>query len=316
MSKKKNNRVLLIVFAVLLVAAGANQLIRSSKGERSFRKDIIDMKVNDIKKISIFPKNSGNRNVEIERVDTVWKLKFDGKMFAADQQMINGIADELANMAPERLVVNRRDLWKEYDITDSAGVKVVIYGNKNQKTEITLGRFSYNQDTRKPTTFIRVDNEQEVYAVEGYLSMTFNREINSLRDKNIYRGNQNDLTQIKFNYPADSSFTVTRDAGKWLLDGTPVDSARMAGYLNNVAYLVGSDFRDDIIPAAVPQETLKVVLNGQNMKPVVITGFRDSKGSVINSSENITSFFSGDQPAVFNMVFQGKNYFFGTKKAK
>jgi hypothetical protein len=316
MSKNKNNRVLIIVFAVLLIAVGANQLIKSSKGERSFRKDIVEMQVNEIKKIAIFPKNSGNREVQIERIDTVWKLKFDGKTFAADQQMIDGIVDELANMTPERLVANNRDLWKDYDITDTAGVKVVIYGNDREKTEITLGRFSYNQDTRKPTTFIRVDNDKEVYAVEGYLSMTFNREINSLRDKNIYRGNQNDLSQISFIYPADSSYSLLKEGGKWLMNGMPVDSARMAGYLTNVAYLVGNEFRDDITAESVPQNAFKVILNGQNMKPVEIRAFRDSKGTVINSSENITSYLSGDQPAIFNMVFQGKNYFFGTNAAK
>ncbi len=315
MSKKKNNRVLLIVFVVLLVAAGANQLIKSSKGERSFRKDIVEMQANDIKKITIFPKNSGNRDVEVYKVDTVWKLKFDGKLFAADQEMIKGIVDELANMKPDRLVANKSNLWKDYDITDSLGVKVIVYSDKNKKTELTLGRFAYNQDTRKPTTFVRVNNEKEVYAVEGYLSMTFNREINSLRDKNIFRGNQNDLTRISFSYPADSSYTLTKEGNKWLLDGAAVDSTRMAGYLNSVSYLVGTDFRDDFIPASVP-ESYKVVLNGVNMKPVEIRAFMDAKGVILNSSENSTSYLSGDKPAISKMIFQSKNYFFGAKTPK
>ncbi|MFA5817073.1 MAG: DUF4340 domain-containing protein [Bacteroidales bacterium] len=314
MSKKRNNRVLLIVFAVLLVAAGANELIKSLKGERTFRKDIIEFQANDIKKISIFPKNSGNRNVDVFLEDTVWKLKFDGKMFAADQEMIKGIVDELANMTPERLVANKRELWKDYDITDSLGVKVVIYGQKNGKTEITLGRFSYNQATRKPSTYVRVNNEKDVYAVEGYLSMTFNREINSLRDKNIFRVNQNDLTQIIFNYPADSSFTLTKQDNRWSLNGVPVDSTRMAGYLTTVSYLTGADFRDDFIPASVTAESYKITLNGLNMKPVEIKAYRDAIGTVINSSENSTSYFSGDKAELFLRVFQGKNYFFGAKK--
>ncbi|TSA33719.1 MAG: DUF4340 domain-containing protein [Porphyromonadaceae bacterium] len=314
MSKKKNNWGLLIVFAILLAAAGANALIKSSKGERTFRKDIIEFQANDIKKISIFPKNSGNRNVDVFLKDTVWKLKFDGKMFAADQEMIKGIADELANMTPERLVANKRELWKDYDITDSLGVKVVIYGNKNDKTEITLGRFTYNQATRKPTTYVRVNTEKEVYAVEGYLSMTFNREINSLRDKNIFRGNQNDLTQISFNYPADSSFTLTKQDNKWSLNGVPVDSTRMAGYLTTVSYLVGSDFRDDFIPASVTSESYKIILTGNNIKPIEIKAYRDAIGTVINSSENSTSYFSGDKGALFLRIFQGRNSFFGAKK--
>lgn len=316
MSKKKNNRVLLIVFAVLLVAAGANELIKRSKGERTFRKDIIEFQANDIKKISIFPKNAGNRNVDVFLQDTIWKLRVDGKLFAADQEMIKGIVDELANMTPERLVANKRELWKDYDITDSLGIKVIIYGPNKDNTEITLGRFTYNQATRKPSTYVRVNSEKEVYAVEGYLSMTFNREINSLRDKNIFRGNQNDLTQISFNYPADSSFTLTKQDNKWSVNGVPVDSTRMAGYLTTVSYLTGTDYRDDFIPVSVTGESYKIILTGQNMKPVEIKAYRDSKGTVLNSSLNSTSYFSGDKGQLFLRIFQGKSWFFRATKPK
>ncbi len=312
MSKKKNNRLLLVVFGVLLVAVGVNQLVKSRKGDRTFRKDIIEMQANDIKKISIFPKNSGNRNVDIYLDDTIWMLKFDGKLFAADQDMIKGIVDELANMTPERVVANTKDLWKDYDITDSVGVKVMIYGSKNEKAELTLGRFSYNQDTRKPTTCIRVDNDQHVYAVEGYLAMTLNREINSLRNKSLFRGNQNDITEITFNYPADSSFTLTRQDMKWQMNGVPVDSLRMAGYLSTVSYLVGTEFRDDFIPASAPAETYKIVLSGKNMKPVELRAYQDSKGSIVNSSENSLTYFSGEPGTMFKKVYQGKGYFFPT----
>ena len=309
MSKKKNNRILIIAFIVLLVAAGANELIKSLKGERTFRKDIIEYQANDIKKISIFPKNAGNRNVDLYLEDTVWKLKVDGKLFATDQEMIKGIIDELANMTPERLVATNRDSWKEYEITDSVGVKVIVYGPKNDKTEITLGRFSYNQATRKPSTFVRVNNDKEVYAAEGYLSMTFNREINSLRDKNIFRGNQNDLTQISFNYPADSSYTLNRQDGKWLMNGGAVDSTRMAGYLTTVCYLIGNGFRDDFIPASVTSEPLKIIMTGNNMKPIEIKAYRDAVGTVLNSSENSATYFSGEEADLFKRVFQGRNYF-------
>jgi hypothetical protein len=314
MSKKKNNMVLIIVFAVLLVAVGANELIKSAKGDRTFRKDIIEFQANDIKKISIFPKNAGNRVVDVYLEDSVWKLKVEGKLFAADQDMIKGIIDELANMTPERLVANKKELWKDYEITDSLGVGVIVYGPKNAKTDITLGRFSYNQATRKPSTYVRVNNEKEVYAVEGYLSMTFNREINSLRDRKVYRGNQNDLRQISFNYPADSSFTLTRQDNRWSIDGVPVDSAKMAGYLTTVSYLIGDEFRDDFIPASVTSESYKVTLTGDNIKPVEIRAFKDAVGTVINSSENSTTYFSGEKGSLFFKIFQRKTNFFAAKK--
>ncbi len=316
MSKKKNNRIAIIVFAVLLAAVGINELIKASKGERTFRKDIVDIEANDIEKLVIIPRNAGTRSVEVFRKDSVWKLKVEDKLFAADQEMIRGIVDELAAMAPDQLVANSRDSWKEYDITDSLGVRLTVYGKGKKEVQLTLGRFSYNQATRKPSTYVRVDNEKEIYAVEGYLGMTFNREINNLRDKNLFRGNRNDLTQITFTYPADSSFTLTKQDNKWLADGVPVDSASMSGYLNTVTYLIGTDFRDDFIPASAPVETWKAMITGQNMKPVEIKGYQDSKGTVLNSSENSSTYFSGDAAQLFYKVFQRKSAFFGAPKKK
>jgi len=313
MSSKKNNRILLIVFAVLLVAVGINQLVKSNRGERTFRKDIIDYQANDIKKISIFPKNAGTKYVDVILQDTIWKIKVDSKYFAADQEMIKGIVDELANMVPERLVANKKDLWKDYDITDSLGVKVIVYNQKNDQTQITLGRFTYNQSTRKPSTYVRVNQEKEVYATEGFLGMTFNREINNLRDKNIFRGNKNDLTQIIFTYPADSSFTLTKETNRWTLNGAVVDSAKMAGYLGTVSYLTGADFRDDFIPAGVSGELFKITINGLNMKPVEITAYQDATGMVIHSSENSTSYFSGEKGGLFKRAFPGRSNFLGMK---
>jgi hypothetical protein len=143
--------------------------------------------------------------------------------------------------------------------------------------------------------------------------MTFSREINNLRDKNIFRCNQNDLSQIELVYPADSSFTLTKQENKWVIDGLAVDSTRMTGYLGTVSYLVGGEFRDDFSPSSSSEELYKMIITGQNMKPVEIKAYRDATGTIINSSENISSYFSGEQQEMFARIFQGREYFFAGK---
>lgn len=310
MSKKKNNLVLIIVLVILVIVVGVNELLKSSRGERTFRKDIVEMEASEITKLTIYPKNAGNKTVDIFQQDSVWQLKVDDKLFAADQELISGIVDELAAMVPERLVANNKDLWKNYDITDSLGVKLTVYGSKKNKTDLTLGRFSYDEATRKPSTYVRIGKEKEVYAVDGYMGMTFNREINSLRDKALYRGNQNDIKEISFQYPSDSAYSVIKQDNQWAINGVPVDSARMAGYLTNVSFVVGSEFRDDFIPAATDGNPLKVVLSGPDMKTVEISAFRDAKGIVLNSSTNEKTYFSGETGDQFKKIFQPRNYFF------
>lgn len=307
MSHKKNNRTLIIVFAVLLVAVVANYVIKNSRGERTFRDDIIEYKADDISRIT-FGKAANNQETALFREDTVWKLQAGDKKYPADQELAGQIVEELAFITPERLVATKKDLWKEYDVNDSAGVKLTVYGPKKSKTGLIIGRFSYNQSNRQPSTFLRLEGENEVFAVEGYLGMVFNRDINSLRDKNIFKGNRDDLTRFTFTYP-DSSFTVVKENNVWLCEGIPADSARVSNYLNTVAYLAGMEFRDDFSPESATGTPLKLLIEGTNIQSVELKCYTDPIGRVVVSSLNPETFFSADKGDLFLRIYKGRSFF-------
>ncbi len=307
MSHRKNNRTLIIVFAVLLVAVVANYLIKNSRGERTFRDDIIEYKADEIGKIT-FVKAAGSEEISLFREDTVWKIQAGDQKYPADQDLANQIVEELAFITAERLVATKKDLWKEYDVTDSAGVKLTVYGPKKATTGLIIGRFSYNQANRQPSTFLRLDGENEVFAVEGYLGMVFNRDINSLRAKSLFKGNRDDLTRFTFAYP-DSSFTVVKENNMWLCEGTPADSARVSNYLNTVSYLAGMEFRDDFSIESATGTPLMLKIEGTNIQPVEIKCYTDPKGQVVVSSLNPETFFAADQGDLFLRIFKGRSFF-------
>jgi len=307
MSRKNTNRTLVIVFVILLVAVAANFIIRNIKGERTFRDDIIEYKAEDISKILIQTQGSESKT-ELYREDTVWKLRAGDRNYAADQELARGIAEELAFITPDRLVANKKDLWGDYDVTDTSGIKLTIYGPRKEKTGLIIGRFSYNQNTRKPSTFLRLEGENEVFAVEGYLGMTFNREADGLRDKKLLMENKQDITRLTFTYP-DSSFVLSREANAWLIDGSRADSAKMAGYLSVLTYLAGLEFRDDFKPEMATGSMLRILVEGNNMQPAELTAYTDGKGSVLVSSRNPETYFSGDKGEIFSRIFKGREYF-------
>ncbi len=309
MSRKKSNRTLIIIFVLLLAVFAVNQLVKMSRGERSFRDDIIEFKANDISRIVFYPKGAPAQEVELYREDSLWRLKASGKEYSADQDMANGIVEELAYITPDRLVANKKDLWKDYDVTDSAGTKVVVFGPKKSKTELVLGRFSYNQATRKPSTYLRVDKDNDVFAVEGYLAMTFSRDINGLRNKTIFKGNPNDVTKITFTYPADSSFTLVKENNQWLCNGQPTDSARTSNYLTNLTYLTGNGFRDDFDSANATSPVYGIQIEGINLLPVGIKAYSDISGLVINSTENKTTHFDGMAGDLSKRIFLPQSSF-------
>ncbi len=313
MSRKKSNRTLIIVFVVLLALFAVNQVVKMSRGERSFRDDIIEFQASEISRIVFYPKGAPAQEVELYKQDSFWKLKAAGKEYSADQDMANGIVEELAYITPDRLVANKKELWKDYDITDSAGTRVVVYGPKKLKTEMVLGRFSYNQATRKPSTYIRVNKDNDVFAVEGYLAMTFSRDINGLRNKTIFKGNANDITKVTFTYPADSSFTLAKENNQWLCNGQPADSARASNYLSILTYLTANGFRDDFNPADATSPVYEIRIEGINLLPVGIKAYSDASGIAISSTENKSTFFDGSAGDLTKRIFMPQSSFLPQK---
>jgi len=307
MSRKKSNLVLIIIFGVLLLAVAVTYIAKNIKGERSFRDDIIEYGADEISRIIIQSQPSGTP-IELYREDTIWKLQSGEVRYAADQDMANNITEELALITPDRLVANKKALWGEYDVTDTSGIKLTLFRTKKSKTGLIIGRFSYNQTTRKPSTFLRLEGENEVFAVEGYLGMTFNRGIDGLRDKNMLMANKEDISRISFTYP-DSSFTLSKEGTSWLIDGLQADSAKMAGYVSVLTYLSGLEFRDDFKPEMATGAALTVLVEGMGMQPAEIKAYTDPVGHVLVSSRNPETYFSGDQGQIYPRIFKGRDYF-------
>ncbi len=311
MSKKKGKGSLYLIFAVLLIAVIITQISKSRKGERSFKSDLMEFAAEDVASIDLYTKANNFKPFSILNNNGEWTIKQDEKEYPADSDLINNMIHELSGLQAIQKVAAKKDRWDEFDVTDTTGVRVVVNSNKKVIGDVFIGRFSYNQNTRKPKTFVRLNKDNDVYAVEGYLSMTFNRDISGLRNKSVFRGNRNDITRINVTYPADSSFTLIKeDSTGWMIDGMPVDSTNISNYLGSISYLTGSEFRDDIDPVSMASSPYTVVIEGKNMSSVEIKGMLDPEGkSLVLSSANKSTVFDGRSGDLFNKIFVAPDHF-------
>jgi len=313
MSKKRTNSILVVVFLVLAVAVVSNQLIKSKKGERTFKSELTAFSADEVESISIFTKANDYQPMKMTRSGDNWSLNFGDKTYSADPDMASNIANDLGRLKATRLVANKKDRWDEFDVSDTTGVKVLVEGEKDPLCEVFIGRFSYNQNSQKASTFVRLAEDKEVYSVEGYLGMVFNRDVNSFRNKSLFRGNQNDLTRISFQYPGDSAFTINKQENTWMLGELEADSTATVQYLSGISYLIGSEFNDDFDPtAATSYQSFTCTVEGNNMASLILTGYKDEDGnSVIGSSLNPGVFFNASSGGLFEKVFKGPGHFIG-----
>ena len=305
--RKRTSKVLYLLFVVLLTAFVINKISQSKKGETNFKSELMEFAAEDVVSLDLHTQANNFKPFSIVNNDGDWTIQDGDKEYPADSDMISNMIFELSALQAVQKVAAKKDRWSEFDVTDTTGVRVIVNSDKKVIGDIHIGRFSYNQNTRKPKTYVRLTKEKDVFAVEGYLSMTFNRDINGLRDKSVFRGNRNDISRISVSYPADSSFTLINDeASGWTINGEPVDSTYMSNYLESISYTVGTEFRDDVEIPVMTSAPYSLIIEGINMTSVEIRGLIDTDGSkLIYSNANGATVFNGDTGDLFNKIFIG-----------
>jgi hypothetical protein len=152
---------------------------------------------------------------------------------------------------------------------------------------------------------VRLYDEKEVYAVDGYLRMGLQSNINGLRDKALSRTKRDDITRVTFTYPGSLSFTLERQGTGFTINGIPADSAASALYLGAIARLSSQDFMADI-PLGQPA-VYTVKIEGNNMLPIDIMAYpaADTLNKfILTSSVNPGTLFSGyGKNKLFDKVF-------------
>ncbi|MBN1416013.1 MAG: DUF4340 domain-containing protein [Bacteroidales bacterium] len=322
MYKKLDIKKLSFLFIFLLLLVTLVFLIDQKKGKKTFRTDLFDADTAEITAIIIYPRSDPDKPLTLIRDKSDWVLKSGEKQFSADGGMIREMLRNLNDLKALRIAATDKAKWQEYEVSDSLSTKVQVKKGKKTVSTLYIGRFSYQMPKNtnpydyygrqaKISTYVRTGEEESVYVVEGFLSMTFNRSVNDFRNKVIIHSNQNDWNRLTFSYPADSSFTLIKDKGSWSVDGIVIDSAQVYGYLNSIAYVSSEDFVDDQKPVSNrPDYSLKI--EGDNMiKPILISAFAadTTLGCLISSSMNEGVYFNGKKSGIPEKIFISKRSF-------
>ncbi|MCD4745783.1 MAG: DUF4340 domain-containing protein [Bacteroidales bacterium] len=317
LSKILNTKTLIILLAILVIIYIISNL--SDSGERTFKSELVTIDTADITSIIIQPKIGGGDEIKLTRTGYDWKLESGDKIYDPDKNAANNILSELIKIKPERVAATDDSKWKQYEVTDSTGTRVLLKKKNKVVADLYVGKFSYAQAKNaqpnqrqqgKMTTYVRLADEKEVYAVEGFLKMTIQSDVNAYRNNTLININKNDLTKLEFTYP-DKSFTLMKLDNKWVINGVLADSAKTAKYFNSLARVISSNFIDDVNPtSSLPEYSLEI--EGNNFAPIEIKAFpADTTNKyIITSSINQGAKFSGAKSNLFEKIFTQQNTFF------
>jgi len=321
MSRKINNRVLLIVFLALAAIFVITRFTSVGRPEQSLRSDLGEIDTASVTAMLIYPQAEQGGELRFEREGDGWTVTHEGNTANADSRNISSTLAELQALKAQQLVARSSERWSDYQVVDSLGTRVIVKEDNRTTMDLVVGRFQYQpppQNSYNPygqsrvsgKTYVRLHGEDEVYSVEGFLAMSLNQNFERWRDQSLTRLNRGQVSRIVYDYPADSGFVAEKSNGGWMVAGLMADSASMATYLSRVSRKSHSQFKDGFQPPAEPD--FRVSFEGDNMQPQQVRAYLQSDSMVVlNSSINQDSWFSAEMGSLFNDLFPSADELIG-----
>ncbi len=319
MNMKLNNKLLLGVLVGLgLVFFGTNYL-KKNNSKTLLKTNMVVIDTAKVSKIHIKKSTGYTQEMIFSKKINNWEVSQETVSSKVKKTQIKTLLDALKQFKIERLVAKSNKKWETYRLTDSSATKVTIEENNGKKTIAYLGKVKhdppknqYNQYNRfgvSGETYVRFNNDPNVYAVKGMLTSTFNRNFNSWRNSDFLKVDNKDVTKIQFDYPKDEGFSLIKKETGWTVNERNADSTKVAQYLNTLSFKSNSKFADAFAPSS--QADYKLKIEGNNMNAIIIEAYKGTTDEKIylKSALNPDVFFESDSTGVFKELFVSKTSF-------
>jgi hypothetical protein len=321
MFKKLNLKTLVIILAVLAGIYYISTL--SGNKDRSFKSTIVEVDTAKVTDIHIVSKNL---DIRLQRTgEYSWEIISEANNYTADKSVVNTILAQFVSMRPERVAATMPERWSDYEVDDENAIKVVLNGGNKTLADLYIGKFSFSQPPQtamqdqmqqqrgKMTSFVRPADEDNVYAIDGFLKMAYQDDVNAYRVKNLVQVNKNDITSIEFSYPG-MRMALNKQDNQWLINGQSADSAKTAKYLNDIFRLSSPNFVDPSTPKT-SDASHTLTISGNNFSPIELKAFPTSDTAInriITSSFNPDAEFDGSKASLYEKVFVDETAFLST----
>jgi Domain of unknown function (DUF4340) len=303
--KRLNTKILIIVLFALLAVFVLTKVFRSAGLESNLDTDLLKVDTARITEIKLYPvSNNQRKEVGLLKEGNRWRTVQDQKAARSNLYAVNDLLQTMAGLKCERIVSRKKEKWNAYNLGDTSGIQVQVFGGNDKLADMWIGKESGGQ------TYVRKADGDEIYTVKGLVQATFNKTFDDLRDKSFLRIDKDQANKIVFNYPADSGFVVQKTGNMWMIENQLIDSAKMENYLNKLRSKNLSKFADDFSPGTNPDVTLTIENDSTQLAEVKAWKAPDNSWRLVSTLQKDT-YFSNEGSSLMDDLFKGKKYFSG-----
>lgn len=215
---KKSN--LYLIVAIVLLLSAVLLIMFSDDGEtRTFRKNLVSIDTSNITALLLYPQKEQGQEIKFEKTGNEWDMtSSDGNTSPIDAMAIQQMIGTLLTIKPERVAGRGKEKWENFEVDNAKGTRVKVIEGSEETLDIYIGKFSVNQSQQQTppqggtpgqlnqqpqiTSYVRLAEDDAVYAVNGLLNMNFNRSASDFVSEMPPPVNSNmisDSLQIKTN---------------------------------------------------------------------------------------------------------------------
>jgi hypothetical protein len=223
MSSNVRLRALLIVIASLIVIWFIGDHYGMRAKDRTYRDVVLAVDTARITAIEMRPGRRGREPWRIVRGDTAWRLEAQSDSLRVPREAMLELLGPLASLRVKRQV-GTMDLVKDrYELSDTNAERLTIRFGDGSAKELLVGRSTFSP--KGAWSHVNVPGEQEVFAVEGVLSMATEKSVEEWRPLTVVAGDPANWRRITFNF-GGGAYAFDRDAtGAWKVEAMPGDSS-------------------------------------------------------------------------------------------
>lgn len=226
----------------------------------------------DVNKISIT--NADKGEVVLEKKGEKWEVAKPVNA-PANQTNVKSLVDNLKELKAKEVIISSPtdDVKKEYQFESGKAVHVVAYKDADKKLDATFGKSGARGQ------LAMVEGKPSIYAVSGYSSYLYAREVKGWRDTEIFKFDDANATQVTIEKKSGALSFTKGDKWAGTMAGKAIDKfdeEKVKDALRAFKSLNAEDFGDGKSPADTgldsPESTVTVQLKDNAGKYVLKVG--------------------------------------------
>jgi len=268
----------LSLFALIFIVLAGLYWLLEGQGKRSPKTVhlLTSFKPAHVERINITSPGTGA--IVLQRTDGAWQVSTgQAASYAADSSAVQKLLESLAVLKADSMVSRNPDRHALYEVSKETGLRVEAHDrDKRALAALLIGKSGPNIIS----TYVRNDDSDQVYLVDGILQNAAAKSLNEWRDKTIFSFKTDQVTA--YTVVGTSPFALNKTNGEWLIgsENTPANATAVEQAVQTLATLRAADFAEG------PLEKFELAAPAQT----VTAEFDDGTQAALLLGKNVNAF--------------------------